>query len=191
MTPKEQAILAAYNATPALQTAGGAGKNNVDIAAAINALPEFDGETLTIANPVAQATVPKPLTIEALLALVPADKVAGFLATQFQDFAKAFLESSAAAENKAQMIAVLGAMASNSQKSDLIQAVKYLVDADSRPALKAFLNVLEADGKITTATNTATAAEIDATIDQPGYQATIANPARQFVSPEEVQTALN
>jgi len=165
LTAKEQAILDCYTTTQSVQDAGGANRDNVAIAAA-------------------------PLSIEALLAMVPADKVAGFLSTQFQDFAKAFMESSAH-EQKGQMIQVLGAMSGNPQKSDLIQAIKYLVDTDSRSALKAFLDVLEADGKIATATNTTIAAEIDATIDQPNYQATIANPNRQFVTAQEVQNALN
>ena len=191
MNNKEQAILEIYNASEAVRAAGGGRRDNEAISVAINNLEIFNGQTLTIPNPIPQTSINKPISIESLLALVPADKVAEFLAIQFQEFAKAFLLSNPTDQLKSQMISVLGAMASSPKKSDMVEAVKYLADTGNRLALKAFLNVLKADGKISSDTNTLIIAEIDATIDQPGYQATVPNPFREFVTPEEVQNALN
>jgi hypothetical protein len=193
MTPKEQAIKDLYDSDQATRDAGGDYRDNVAIAAHINALETFNGQPLSIANPEAQATLSEPITVADLMALVPSAEIAGFLDTQFQSFAKTFMDANPAYSESLQndMIKVLGAMAGNPQKSDLIQAIDFLVKTDNREGLKSFLNVLEAVENISAETNTALASKLNETKLDPNYKSTIANPNRQFVTIEEVQNALN
>lgn len=191
MTPKEQAILAAYNATPALQTAGGEGRDNVAIAAAINALTTFDEQPLTIANPAEQGTVPAPITMPGLLGLVGADFANLLASPTFEVWAQGLLQGTPTEGEVNDISLVAAALAESSAQRNFIQVASYLISSDNRPAIKAFARLLFADSKLSEPSQYAVIAAVDAMIDQPGYQATIANPNRQFVSAEEVQNALN